>query len=90
MIPDFKTVEDRSRWIISHADMFTAVRFHGRGKYERHEFKNLFEAEAAAKQLAEDTGGRYLIYACAGPYDSFIRYIQRRRDDAPVRQHSSL
>jgi len=72
MIPEFKTVEERSRWIIDHADMFTAIRFHGRGKYERHEFKDLATAKAVAKVLAQQSGGRYLIYACSGIYDTFV------------------
>ncbi len=75
MIPDFKTVEERSQWIIHHADLFTAVRFHGYGKYERHEFTDRQTAETTARRLANESGGRYLISACAGIYDTWIKSI---------------
>jgi uncharacterized protein with GYD domain len=71
MIPNFHTAEDRSNWIKANADMYTAVRFHGRGKYERHEFKDHPTAVEAAKHMAEQSGKFYMIYACAGIYDTW-------------------
>jgi hypothetical protein len=79
MIPDFKSAGERSKWIIDHADKFTAVKFLGRGKYERHEFTSLEAAEAAAKQLANSNGGQYMIYACAGIYDTYIHTVSQEK-----------
>ena len=80
MIPDFKSSEERSAWIIANADMFTVIRFHGRGKYERHEFKDISSAETAARRMAAKTGARYLLYACAGIYDTFTKAIYPKQE----------
>ena len=72
MMPDFKTPGERTKWIVDNATMYTAVKFLGRGQYERHEYPSLEEAKVTAKHLAKTHGGRYMIYACAGIFDSYI------------------
>jgi hypothetical protein len=75
-IPDFKTAEERSKWIEDHADYWTAVRFRGRGYYERREFIDRQSAEKAARRMANDSPGRpVMIYAVAGTHDSFVTAI---------------
>jgi len=77
MLPDFNTSVERDEWIRAHADYWTAVRFRGRGYYERREFKDRQSAETAARRMANDTPGRpVMIYAVAGEHDSFVVAIQ--------------
>lgn len=80
MIPDFKSIQERTDWIIEHANMFTAVKFKGRGKYERHEYKDRASAEADARRMANATGRPYLIYACAGIYDTYVAAIHPSKE----------
>ena len=80
MIPDFKTAQDRDNWIKAHADYWTTVRFHGRGHYERREFKDLPSAEAAARRMATESNSRpVMIYAVAGEHDAFITSVHPER-----------
>jgi hypothetical protein len=77
MIPDFKTAEERSQWIIDHAELWTAVQFSGRGHYHRLEFKDRKSAETAAKRLYSQNPRRpVMIYACADDHDTFVTAIQ--------------
>ena len=77
MIPDFETAEERSEWIQAHADLWTAVRFHGRGNYERHEYKDRLSAETAARRMANENHSKpVMIYAVAGVHDSFVIAIK--------------
>ena len=77
MIPDFKTADDRDQWIKANADYWTAVYFHGRGHYERHEFKDRLSAETAARRMANDNRNKpVMIYAVADGHDSFVIAIK--------------
>lgn len=80
MMPDFQTAEERTKWIIDHADYFTAVRFLGRGHYERHEFPSISAACQGARRMSDHNGGRYLIYAVAGIHDTFVPHQYRGID----------
>ena len=75
MIPEFKTATQRSEWIKNNADMYTAVRFHGRGRYERHEYRDYPSAVTAAKRMANESGKHFMVYAVAGIYDTWIQTI---------------
>jgi hypothetical protein len=69
---DFKSAEERSAWIIKNAEMFTAVKFLGRGKYERHEYPSLEKAIEGADVLIKANGGRYMLYAVCQGHDTYI------------------
>ena len=60
---EFRSAEERDANIIANAEYFTAVRFLGVGKYERHEFPTRSEAVAKAQNLSKQFKGNYLIYA---------------------------
>ena len=71
---NFKTAEERDKWIKDHAQYFSVIYFHGRGKYERSEHYSLVEAEEAAKRIKpDDQGRRPMIYAVAGGHDAFVK-----------------
>ena len=91
MIPDFKTAKARSNWIATNADLWTVVCFHGYGRYERHEFKDQQNAEAAARRLATQSGKCYMIYACSGIHDTWFENIYPEETNASApREHPSL
>lgn len=73
---DFESAAERDKWVIAHANLFTVVRYLGPGHgYERHEVKNLLEAVALAKHMADMVDRIYLIYAVAGNQDCFVRSV---------------
>lgn len=84
-MPDFKTPDERTGYIVQNADYFTAVRFLGVGQYERHERASLVEAIDCAQALANATGKLYGVYAASGPYDAWVRNIhpERKQNDTP-------
>lgn len=67
-LTEFRSAKERDDHIIENAKYFTIVRFHGVGKYERHERKTREEAEHLAKLLSSENRGNYMIYA-VGPHD---------------------
>jgi len=71
-----KDPEAWKRWVVSHADYWTAVRFKGAGKYERHEFKTWNEAHMGAKMLSlRYPGSNWMIYCVAGVHDVYITTV---------------
>lgn len=80
---DFKSIDERDRFITEHADYFTVGRrlgpFEG---YERHEVKTLNEAENLAGRMANKAKRAYLIYAVAGLHDCFIKAIHPEQQNA--------
>ena len=72
---NWETAEERSQWIKANADGFTIIRFLGRGKYERHEHKQLESARTEAHALSKETGKVYMIYATAGIYDTWLESV---------------
>jgi hypothetical protein len=80
---DFKSIDERDKYITEHADYFTVGRrlgpFEG---YERHEVKTLSEAENLAGRMANQTKKAYLIYAVAGFHDVFVKAIHPEQTNA--------
>ena len=89
MIPDFKTAKARSNWIATNADLWTVVCFHGYGRYERHEFSNQKNAEAAARRMLKYTDKKVMIYAVAGIYDTFVKAIGKDDLDKQTCSHNN-
>lgn len=56
-----QTLEEFHDHVVKTAYMFTAVRFKGRGKFDRKEFKTLDQAILYAKSIFNDN--RTMIYA---------------------------
>lgn len=76
-MPDFKTADDRTAYIIANADYFTCVRRKasvGTG-YERHEVPTLERAEELARELANAAQKPYMIYAVCGIHDTYVKGI---------------
>ncbi len=79
-MPDFATIQDRDNWVKENADFFTVIRYLGpRVGYERHEVKTLPEAEALAGRMSTEAGRPYLIYAVAGQYDAFLKWVGKEK-----------
>tara|TARA_R110000868_G_scaffold279441_1_gene539472 strand:- start:194 stop:427 length:234 start_codon:yes stop_codon:yes gene_type:complete len=74
--PPLESSEARSKYIAENATHFTAIRFKGRGNYERHVYKTLSEAEADAKRRMVDGGRPYMLYGVLGIFDTFIRTVK--------------
>ena len=75
--PPLESSEARSKFIVEKASYFTAIRFKGRGEYERHEYKTLPEAEADAKLRAQAGGRPYMLYGVLGIFDTFIKIVHK-------------
>lgn len=73
-IPDFNSSEERSKWIVDHADYFTVIRRVNRC-YERYEEPTLAAAEGKAKSLVAKHGGRFMLYAVYSAYDTYVATV---------------
>lgn len=75
---NFSSSEERSKWIIDHAEYFTVVRVKNR-RYERDEHENLAKAEQAAKRIVDaEPNARVLIYAVCGTMDTYVSSPTRK------------
>ena len=73
-LPDFKTAEQRTEWIKGHADYYVATVRVG-GISHRSEHATLEQAQAAAHYITGLCGKAVMIYACVGPYDSWVATV---------------
>lgn len=74
-MPDFKTIEERAKWVIDGAEYFTVVRTQFRNR-TRTEHPTLAEATAEAQRIVgEDPGARLMIYAVRGPHDTWVKTV---------------
>lgn len=73
--PRWATPHDHLLWVVQHAEYYTVVKFLGVGVYERYELREFTAAYRAAKCLVALQGGRYMIYAVAGPHDAYITTV---------------
>lgn len=75
-LSEFTTAEARDSGIIKDAAYFTAVRFLGVGKYERHERDSLEEIMTLAEGLSKENKANYMIYAVnARGYQAFVKNL---------------
>lgn len=73
----FSSSEERDKWIIKNCDYFTAVR-RVNLQTERYEFPSLDEAEAAARRILNESGGKpFMIYAVSGIYSAFVKGVAK-------------
>ena len=70
---DFKSADERDKWIKDNVQYFTLVYFKGLGKYARTEYFTLEEAEEAARRTNDPHGRRGMIYAVAGEMNAFVK-----------------
>lgn len=74
-MPDFKSSQERDKWMVDHADYFTVGR-RSKGRYERFELPTLPEAEKLAGRMANEAKAPYMIYAVAGIHDAFVKAVK--------------
>lgn len=89
-MPDFKTADEREKWIISHADYFTYILRRDRRNY-RGEAKTLPLARDGAWRIIEaDPTAKVMIYAVAGTHDTFVGVVAKETSDDTTSKHSPL
>jgi hypothetical protein len=74
-----KSLDEWEREIAAHAALFTVVRFLGRGKRERHEYRPDQFAEALAHARQKVVGQPFAIYAVSAEGRSVC--LERSKDD---------
>lgn len=75
MPPDFRSDAERTAWIVENADYWTVIRRRNL-RNEREEFPTRDEAEGwALAHLTAEPDARYMIYAVAGIYSTFVTSI---------------
>lgn len=71
----FNSDQERSAWIIEHADYYTVIRFHNR-RYGRVECKTHEEAHWLAEQMVKETPhARFMIYAVVGNQSTYVETV---------------
>lgn len=80
-LPDFKTAEDRQRWITEHAEYFTcSVRVDS--VMQKLNCMTLESAEKSASRMAYHYNKPIMVYGCYGPYDTWVKNIYPQKEEA--------
>jgi hypothetical protein len=80
---NFASADERQKWMLENATMFTMVGFLGAGKYHKVEFDHIEKALEWAKSASNWLKIPYMIYAVVPPYDSLVEVVY------PEGQHAS-